>query len=111
MHLNLFTFSPDDGPMFEVWAPLEMHQRDAPENVGALVAEAAGGFAPNLVLGHNRVSADMTLEVLATRLEADASALPGARLRPAGRSPAVQARCGSPPSLTPGRLPADVCTR
>jgi hypothetical protein len=83
MRLNLFTFSPDDGPMFEVWAPLEMQQRDATENVGALVAVAADGFAPNLVVGHNRVSADMTLEALATRLEADASALPGAQLRPA----------------------------
>jgi hypothetical protein len=83
MRLNLFTFSPDDGPMFEVWAPLQMQQRPAPENVGALVAEMADGFAPNLVVGHNRVSGDMTLEALATRLEADASALPGAELRPA----------------------------
>jgi hypothetical protein len=82
MRLNLFTFSPDGGPMFEVWAPLEMEQRDAPENLGALVAEPADGFAPNLVVGHNRVSADMTLQALATRLEADASALPGAQLRP-----------------------------
>lgn len=82
MRLNLFTFSPDGGPMFEVWAPLEMQQRDAPENVGALVAEVADGFAPNLVVGHNRVSADMTLEALTARLEADASALPGAQLRP-----------------------------
>ncbi|HYZ81100.1 MAG TPA: hypothetical protein VE571_07515 [Solirubrobacteraceae bacterium] len=83
MRLNLFTFSPDGGPTFELWAPLQMHQRDAPENVAALVAETADGFAPNLVVGHNRVSADMTLEALATRLEADASALPGAQLRPA----------------------------
>ena len=85
MRLNLFTFSPDDGPMFEVWAPQEMQQRDAPESVGALVAEAMDGFAPNLVVGHNRVSADMTLEALAVRLESDASALPGAEVR-AGRT-------------------------
>jgi hypothetical protein len=85
MRLNLFTFSPEDGPMFEVWAPQEMHQRDAPENVGALVAESVDGFAPNLVVGHDRVSADMTLEALAARLEADASALPGAEVR-AGRT-------------------------
>jgi hypothetical protein len=83
MRLNLFTFSPDGGPMFEVWAPLEMQQRDAPDNVGALVAEATDGFAPNLVVGHNRVSADMALEALAARLEDDASRLPGAQLRPA----------------------------
>ncbi|MFZ1992667.1 MAG: hypothetical protein WAU75_01050 [Solirubrobacteraceae bacterium] len=67
--------------MFEVWAPQEMQQRDAPENAGALVAEVGEGFAPNLVVGHNRVSADMTLEALAARLEADAAALPGAELR------------------------------
>lgn len=85
MRLNLFTFCPDGGPMFEVWAPQEMQQRDAPENVGALVAEAAEGFAPNLVVGHNRVSADMTLEALAARLEADAAKLPGAEVR-AGRT-------------------------
>jgi hypothetical protein len=85
MRLNLFIFSPDGGPMFEVWAPQEMRQREAPENTGALVADAAGGFAPNLVVGHNRVSADMTLEALAARLESDASALPGAELR-AGRT-------------------------
>jgi hypothetical protein len=83
MRQNLFTFSPEGGPMFEVWAPLEMRQRDAPENAGALVAEAADGFAPNLVVGHNRVSADMALQALATRLEDDASTLPGAQLRPA----------------------------
>jgi hypothetical protein len=82
MRLNLFTFSPDGGPTFEVWAPLEMQQRDAPENLGALVAGMAGGFAPNLVVGHNRVSAEMTLEALARRLQDDASALPGAQLRP-----------------------------
>jgi hypothetical protein len=84
MRLNLFTFCPDGGPIFEVWAPQEMQQRAAPENAGALVAEAAEGFAPNLVVGHNRVSADMTLEALAARLEADAAKLPGAELR-AGR--------------------------
>jgi hypothetical protein len=81
--LNLFTFSPDSGPAFEVWAPLEMQQRDAPESAGALVAEEADGFAPNLVVGHNRVSADMTLDALATRLESDAAALPGAKVQPA----------------------------
>jgi hypothetical protein len=85
MRLNLFTFTPDGGPVFEVWAPQEMRQRDAPENAGALVAEAAEGFAPNLVVGHNRVSADMTLDALATRLEADAAKLPGAEVR-AGRT-------------------------
>ena len=85
MRLNLFVFSPDGGPMFEVWAPQEMRRRDAPENAGALVADAADGFAPNLVVGHNRVSADMSLEALAARLEADAAALPGAELR-AGRT-------------------------
>jgi hypothetical protein len=85
MRLNLFTFSADDGPMFEVWAPQEMQQRDAPENVGALVAESVDGFAPNLVVGHNRVAADMTLEALAVRLESDAAALPGAEVR-AGRT-------------------------
>ena len=83
MRLNLFTFTPADGPAFEVWAPLEMHQRDAPESAGALVAETADGFAPNLVIGHNRVTADMTLEALSTRLEADASRLPGAELKAA----------------------------
>ena len=82
MRLNLFTFCPAGGPIFEVWAPQEMRQRDAPENVGALVAEEADGFAPNLVVGHNRVSADMTLEALAVRLETDAAKLPGAELRP-----------------------------
>jgi hypothetical protein len=81
MRLNLFVFYPDGGPAFEVWAPQEMRQVDAPENAGALIAEAAEGFAPNLVVGHNRVSADMTLEALAARLEADAAALPGAEPR------------------------------
>jgi hypothetical protein len=85
MRLNLFVFSPDGGPMFEVWAPQAMQQREAPENAGALVAEVGEEFAPNLVVGHNRVSADMTLEVLAARLEADAATLPGAELR-AGRT-------------------------
>lgn len=79
MRLNLFTFYPEDGPAFELWAPRGMRQRNAPESAGVLVADAADGFAPNLVLGHNRVSADMTLEALATRLEADAAALPGAK--------------------------------
>jgi hypothetical protein len=83
MRLNLFVFYPDDAPAFEVWAPQEMQQRDAPENIGALVAEMADGFAPNLVLGHNRVSAEMTLDALTNRLEADAAALPGATVRPA----------------------------
>ncbi|HEX3976033.1 MAG TPA: hypothetical protein VHW96_07190 [Solirubrobacteraceae bacterium] len=85
MRLNLFSFSPDGGPRFEVWAPQQMRQRDAPENAGALVADTAEGFAPNLVVGHNPVSADMTLAALAARLEADAGALPGAKLR-AGRT-------------------------
>src|ERR1700759_3865311 len=85
MRLNLFTFTPDGGPLFERWAPPQMRQRDAPENVGALVAEAAEGFAPNLAVGHNRVSGDMTLDALATRLEADAAKLPGAEVR-AGRT-------------------------
>ena len=83
MRLNLFTFSPAEGPAFEVWAPLEMQQRDAPESAGALVAEEADGFAPNLVVGHNRVAADMTLDALATRLESDAAALPDAEVQPA----------------------------
>lgn len=81
--LNLFVFTPDDSPPFEVWAPLEMQQRDAPESVGALIADDADGFAPNLVAGHNRVAADMTLDALATRLESDAAALPGAEVQPA----------------------------
>lgn len=81
MRLTLFIFSPEDGPMFEVWAPKEMRQVDAPESVGALVAQAAAGFSPNLVVGHNRVSADMTLEALAARLEVDAARLPGAEVR------------------------------
>jgi hypothetical protein len=85
MRLNLYIFCPDGGPAFEVWAPREMRQVDAPGSAGALVAEAAEGFAPNLVVGHNRVSADMTLEALVARLEADAAALPGAELR-AGRT-------------------------
>jgi hypothetical protein len=85
MRLNLFIFRPDGGPAFEVWAPQEMQRRDAPESAGALVAEAAEGFAPNLVVGHNRVSVDMTLEALGARLEADAGALPGAEVR-AGRT-------------------------
>jgi hypothetical protein len=82
MRLNLFIFYPDGGPAFEVWAPQEMQQRDAPESAGALVAEVANGFAPNLVVGHNRVSADMTLDALGARLQDDAEALPGAELRP-----------------------------
>jgi hypothetical protein len=83
MRLNLFVFRPDGGPAFEVWAPRHMRQREAPENAGALVAGTDdGGFAPNLVVGHNRVSADMTLEALAARLQDDAAALPGAELRP-----------------------------
>jgi hypothetical protein len=82
MRLNLFIFYPDGGPAFEVWAPQEMQQREAPENAGALVAEVANGFAPNLVVGHNRVSVDMTLEALVARLQADAEARPGAELRP-----------------------------
>lgn len=82
MRVNLFIFYPDGGPAFEVWAPQEMQQREATENAGALVAEVANGFAPNLVVGHNRVSADMTLEALAARLQDDAEALPGAELRP-----------------------------
>ncbi len=82
MRLNLFIFHPDGGPAFEVWAPQEMEQRAAPENTGALVAGMANGFAPNLVVGHNRVSVDMTLDALAARLESDAKALPGAQLRP-----------------------------
>ena len=85
MRLNLFIFSPDGGPMFEVWAPEEMQRRDAPESAGALVADLADGFAPNLVVGHNRVSADMTLDALAARLESDAAALPDAEVR-AGRT-------------------------
>jgi hypothetical protein len=80
MRLNLFVFRPDDGPAFEVWAPQGMRQREAPENAGALVAETEDGFAPNLVVGHNRVSADMTLEALTVRLQNDAAALPGARV-------------------------------
>ena len=40
--LNLFVFTPDGGPAFEVWAPLEMQQRDAPESAGALVADVDG---------------------------------------------------------------------
>lgn len=84
MRLNLFIFRPDGGPMFEVWAPRGMRQVEAPESAGALVAEAGEGFAPNLVVGHNRVSADMTLDALATRLQADAAALPGAEVQ-AGR--------------------------
>jgi hypothetical protein len=82
MRLNLHTFQPDGGPAFEVWAPREMQSIDAPESVGALVAVAADGFQPNLIVGHNRVSADMTLEALAARLEHDAAARPGAELRP-----------------------------
>lgn len=82
MRLNLFVFRPDDGPAFEVWAPQEMQQSEAPENDGALVAEADEGFAPNLVVGHNRVSGDMTLADLTVRLQNDASALPGAEVRP-----------------------------
>jgi autotransporter translocation and assembly factor TamB len=79
MRLSLFVFRPDRGPAFEVWAPREMQQRDAPQSAGALVAETREGFAPNLVVGHNRVSADMSLEALAARLQADAAALPGAK--------------------------------
>jgi hypothetical protein len=82
VRLNLFIFYPDGGPAFEVWAPQEMQQREAPENAGALVAEVSNGFAPNLVVGHNRVSVDMTLEALVARLQADAESLPGAELRP-----------------------------
>ena len=81
--LNLFVFTPDDGPAFEIWAPLDMERRDAPESIGALVADEADGFAPNLVVGHNRVGADMTLDALAIRLEADAAALPQAQVHPA----------------------------
>jgi hypothetical protein len=83
MRLNLFIFAPDGGPMFEVWAPREMQQRPAPENAGALIAERQDGFAPNLVVGHNRVDRDMSLRALAARLESDAAALPGAEVRAA----------------------------
>ena len=85
MRLTLFIFHPDGGPAFEVWAPREMRQVDAPQSAGALVTEAPDGFAPNLVVGHNRVSADMTLEALTARLRDDAAALPGAELQ-AGRT-------------------------
>ena len=101
MRLNLFIFSPAGGPMFEVWAPQEMQRRDAPENAGALVAEQADGFAPNLVVGHNRVSADMTLEA-SGRSAGDrcGGSFPGAELR-AGRTVAgPRGRCASPPSPT-----------
>jgi hypothetical protein len=53
-----------------------MREIDAPESIGALVADAGEGFAPNLVLGVNRVSAEMTLDALAARLDADAARLP-----------------------------------
>ena len=78
MRPTLFIFRPDDAPAFELWAPREMEQRNAPENLGALVAQETEGFAPNLVVGHNRVSADMTLAALITRLQDDAAQLPGA---------------------------------
>jgi hypothetical protein len=83
MRLTLFVFRPEGGPAFEVWAPRQMQQVEAPESAGALVAEAPDEFAPNLVVGHNRVSAEMTLDALAARLRDDAAALPGADVEPA----------------------------
>jgi hypothetical protein len=76
MRLDVFTFRPDGGPDFELWAPREMRETDAPEAIGALVADTAERFAPNLVLGRNRVSAEMTLDALAARLDTDATRLP-----------------------------------
>jgi hypothetical protein len=81
MRPTLFVFRPQRAPAFELWAPREMQQRDAPENLGALVAEEADGFAPNLVLGHDRVDAEMSLAALITRLQSDAAQLPGAQVR------------------------------
>jgi hypothetical protein len=81
MRPTLFIFRPQDGPAFELWAPREMEQRDAPENLGALVARESEGFAPNLVVGHDRVDADMSLAALITRLQSDAAELPGAEVR------------------------------
>jgi hypothetical protein len=83
MQLTLFTFRPHGLRPFELWAPREMAQIDAPENDGALIVQDTDGFAPNLVLGHNPVDGEMTLEALSVRLEADASALPGAKLHEA----------------------------
>lgn len=81
VRLDLFVFHPQPGPAFEVWAPREMRQVPAPASVGALVASAVNGFAPNLVVGHDRVAADVTLSTLLGRLEADAAVLPGAQVR------------------------------
>src|SRR5579875_3534318 len=82
MRPDLFVFQPEDGPAFELWAPREMRQVPAPESVGALVAGVGEGFAPNLVLVHDRVGPEVTLPALVTRLEAGAATLPGAEVRP-----------------------------
>jgi hypothetical protein len=82
MRPDLFVFEPDDGPAFELWAPRAMRRVEAPESVGALVATSAAGFAPSLVIVHDRVGPDLTLPALTARLEADAAALPGAALQP-----------------------------
>ncbi len=56
-----------------------MRQVQAPETAGALVAEEDedAGFAPNLVVVHDRVGPELTLPALIARLRTDAAALPG----------------------------------
>lgn len=80
MRMNLYLFHPDSGPDFEVWAPRGMRQIDAPNVAGALVADEVDGFAPNLVVGFDRISGETTLETLVARLQRDLVAQPGARL-------------------------------
>ena len=82
MKPSLHVFRPDGGPAFELWAPLKLQELHPPDSVAALVDVVEEGFAPNLVIGHDRVDAEMTLGALVARLEQDASALPGAQLRP-----------------------------
>jgi hypothetical protein len=82
MRLSLFVFHPPDAPAFELWAPRDMRQVEAPESIGALVADAGEGFAPNLVAGHDRVGLGVTIPTLMARLETQAAALSGAEIRP-----------------------------
>jgi hypothetical protein len=81
MRMNLYLFHPDGGPDFEVWAPRGMRQIEAPNVAGALVADEVDGFAPNLVVGFDRISGETTLEALIARLQHDVVAQPGARLQ------------------------------
>lgn len=85
MRMDVYVFHPDGGPDFEVWAPHGMRRVDAAKTAGALVADDVDGFAPNLVLGHERIAADTTVDDLIAQLERDAAAQPGVEVQ-AGRT-------------------------